>query len=110
MPLALVIPPKSSHNSALTRAGEATVAILGDNLRTITYLPPWMGERLGTVDFLTDEQWKELPDAAYSIVAMLMWHGSKPREDVATLTLALSVMREVLKRRPAEFGGPMEVR
>jgi hypothetical protein len=62
------------------------------------------------VDFVTPDQWQHMPDAAYGLLGMLQWHESGSREDVATLTLALSIMREVLKRRPAEHGGPMEVR
>lgn len=106
----LAHPFKSSDSLLLPRAREATGSMLSDNLRPCSTMPPFMLGKAEGVDFITPGQWKHMPDAAYGLLGMLAWFGSGSREDVATLTLALSVMREVLKRRPAEFGGPMEVR
>lgn len=56
------------------------------------------------------DQWQRLPDTVYGLIGMLSRAGSMRREDIAILSDALGICREVLRRRPAEFGGPRECR
>jgi hypothetical protein len=51
-----------------------------------------------------------LPDVVYSLRAMLDGAGNMKRADIAVLSDAFGILRELLLRRPAEFGGPRECR
>jgi hypothetical protein len=56
------------------------------------------------------EQWRRLDDTVYSLRGMLDQAGSMKRADIAVLSDAFGILRELLLRRPAEFGGPRECR
>jgi hypothetical protein len=58
----------------------------------------------------TPQQWERLPDTVYGLRAMLDDARSMRRRDVAILSDAFGFCRELLKRRPAEYGGPKECR
>lgn len=58
----------------------------------------------------TKDQWERLDDTVYGLRAMLDDARSMRRRDVATLTDAFGFCRELLKVRPAEYGGPRECR
>lgn len=55
-------------------------------------------------------QWERLPDVVYSLRGMLDGAGSMKRADIAVLSDAFGILRELLLRRPAEYGGPRECR
>lgn len=56
------------------------------------------------------DQWGRLADTVYSLRGMLDGAGFMKRADVAILSDALGILRELLLRRPVEFGGPRECR
>jgi hypothetical protein len=58
----------------------------------------------------TPEQWQRLDNTVYGLRAMLDDARSMRRRDVAILSDAFGFCRELLLRRPAEFGGPRECR
>jgi hypothetical protein len=61
-------------------------------------------------ELATPDQWRRLDDTVYGLRAMLDDARSMRRRDVAILSDAFSFCRELLLRRPAEFGGPRECR
>jgi hypothetical protein len=61
-------------------------------------------------ELATPDQWERLPDTVYGLRAMLDDARSMRRRDVAILSDAFGFCRELLLRRPAEFGGPRECR
>jgi hypothetical protein len=56
------------------------------------------------------DQWRRLPDTVYGLIGMLSKAGSMRHEEIAILSDALGICRELLLRRPAEYGGPRECR
>jgi hypothetical protein len=66
--------------------------------------------RLMTKSLATPEQWQRLDNTVYGLRAMLDDARSMRRRDVAILSDAFGFCRELLLRRPAEFGGPRECR
>jgi hypothetical protein len=56
------------------------------------------------------EQWERLDDTVDGLRAMLDDARSMRRRDVAILSDAFGFCRELLLRRPAEYGGPRECR
>lgn len=58
----------------------------------------------------TPDQWQRLPDTVYGLIGLLNKAGSMRHEDIAILSDALGICRDLLLRRPAEYGGPRECR
>lgn len=58
----------------------------------------------------TFEQWKRLDDTVYGLRAMLDDARSMRRRDVAILSDAFGILRELLLIRPDDSGGPKECR
>lgn len=67
-------------------------------------------KRLMTSGLASPEQWQRLPDTVYALRGMLDGAGNMRRADVAILSDAFGILRELLLRRPVEFGGPRECR
>ena len=67
-------------------------------------------DRLEPIAIASREQWERLPDTVYGLRTMLDDARSMRRSDVAILSDAFGILRELLLRRPAEFGGPRECR
>lgn len=61
------------------------------------------------IAFFTPDQWRALPDTCHGLYGLLNRPESLPCIDADTITDALAILRELLRRRPAEFGGPMEL-
>jgi hypothetical protein len=61
-------------------------------------------------DLATPERRERLDDTVYGLRAMLDDARSMRHRDVAILSDAFGFCRELLLRRPAEFGGPKECR
>jgi hypothetical protein len=67
-------------------------------------------EEVAVARLASPEQWERLPDVVYSLRGMLDGAGSMKRADIAVLSDAFGILRELLLRRPAEYGGPRECR
>jgi hypothetical protein len=84
-----------------------------DEAEGLEIVPPEVAEFIAAQllgQLASPVQWGRLDDVVYSLRGMLDGAGSMKRADVVVLSDAFGILRELLLRRPAEYGGPKECR